>query len=486
MREKYYTGEWRYADNFPPPETEYTQFFPTSSLGLSRVANPSTQSVSFDARNGEIELELPMRESLEMAGHSKLKLWVEVQGGNNLDLFITLRKRDQNGKDVHFPWITIVDTGPVAFGWQRVSRRELDEAKSTPWQPYHTHQRDLELSPGEIVPVEIEILPTSCRFRPGERLVLVVSGHDYGNFPVGAPIPRHKRTVNQGTAVVHFGGRFDSHLLLPIIPPVPNSYLKGKAPVKMSMVARRIKGWSDEKFLDEYTNIHAQMTRKIGEVVPILRNYTQLVACPYVEIPGLLNVIGGSTLPWDCMTTLAWSSKSGLRGSFRDPSYRATAKSHVFVDDDDTIGIVSQAAFEIIYDPIHFEKRSDAYLVSVMLAGSPSIDDPSRANALELRFSAIRDAFAGSSVLRYVLNRRVLHPDESKEFFDDTPFQTADWTSIAALEQYWFSSKDEAAMFLENKETQKVLGQLPDSFDALQSIVIVGREHIVVQKDLSV
>ena len=83
------------------------------------------------------------------------------------------------------------------------------------------HQRALKLEPGEIVPVDIEIWPSSTLFRKGEALQLTVQGGDFsytipvehGRIPVS-----HARTVNRGRHTLHTGGRYNSHLLVPVIP----------------------------------------------------------------------------------------------------------------------------------------------------------------------------------------------------------------------------------------------------------------------------
>ena len=101
----------------------------------------------------------------------------------------------------------------VAKGWLRVSHRALDPAQepAAP-RPYHPHDRLEKLEPGEIVPVEIEILPSSTLFEAGSRLELSVQGKDAAKYPAFKP----RRHVNRGAHVIHCGGRYDSHLLLPL------------------------------------------------------------------------------------------------------------------------------------------------------------------------------------------------------------------------------------------------------------------------------
>ncbi|KZL85929.1 family hydrolase [Colletotrichum incanum] len=486
MRERYYVGEWRHASAFPIPETQYTKLFPTPTGGLSKISQLAEHQVSYDANEGEVAFELPLRNSLEFAGHAKLRLWVEVtEGGDNMDLFITLRKKDREGNDVHFPWLTVVDNGPIGFGWLRASRRELDEAQSTPWRPVHLHRRDLDpLKPGDVVCVEIEIQPTSCRFRAGDKLNLVISGHDYGQYPPGVPIARHSDTVNKGRHVIHFGNKYDSHLLLPVIPAVKNSYSQKNSLIKMTIACRRIPSWSEKRFLEEYTGVHAEMTQHISNGIPLLRNYTQVVGIPYVDVKG---VPTGGLAAWDAVTTLGWTTLKGLWGSFQSPSYKASAGSHVFADISSQTGILSQSFAEIMFDPTGFERRSKkAAMLLVLLAGSRvgAHSEPSEAD-LEARSNHIGKVGAGTGLFRYVLNRAV-DPSDIRSFFEGTPFSTADWTTMAAFEQYWFSDRKSAIAFLaEDERSNKIFGTLPKSFDLVRSFAVIGDENIVVEKDLS-
>jgi predicted acyl esterase len=99
-----------------------------------------------------------------------------------------------------------------------VSRRALDQDASSPQQPIYLHQRDEPLQAGEIVPVEIEIWPSGTLFRARRALRLIVQGYDLHIHPENAFAQRHGYTVNAGTHILHTGDRYDSHLLIPIIP----------------------------------------------------------------------------------------------------------------------------------------------------------------------------------------------------------------------------------------------------------------------------
>jgi len=135
-----------------------------------------------------------------------------------MDIFVALEKIDRTGYLVPFPFFGNHDDGPVALGWLRVSHRNLDKEKSTPYQPYHKHERELKLRSGEVVPIEIEIWPSSTLFERGETLRLVVQGSDLYAYPEEMHTNTHTASVNKGRHVLYAGGQYDSHLLVPVIP----------------------------------------------------------------------------------------------------------------------------------------------------------------------------------------------------------------------------------------------------------------------------
>lgn len=222
VREGLDVGEEREEQEWPLARTEYTPFYLDAahkSLSASPVSEAST--VSYDATAGEAvaTFEHTFTEDTELTGYFKLKLWVEAEGADDMDLFAAVQKLDAAGELVNFYYITRFKFGHAAHGWLRVSHRELDPEKSTPWQPFHPHQREERLAPGEIVPVEIEIWPSSTLFRAGEHMRVVVMGKD--PFPPqsdpGVIIALHPETRNAGRHIIHTGGQYDSHILVPVI-----------------------------------------------------------------------------------------------------------------------------------------------------------------------------------------------------------------------------------------------------------------------------
>ncbi|MGA2463443.1 MAG: CocE/NonD family hydrolase [Thermodesulfobacteriota bacterium] len=200
---------------FPLARTQYKKLFldaRTSRLLPEPVEQES--SVRYDAAGGLATFTIRFDEDTELTGYLKLRLWVEADGSDDMDLFVTVQKLDEKGAFV--PLKLIGEPHPGLPGKLRVSHRELDEEQSTVYQPIHTHRREQLLKPGEIVPVEIEIWPTSLLWHAGQQLRLVVSGHYIREPGWFEPFAWDLR--NRGYHIIHTGEKYDSHLLVPVIP----------------------------------------------------------------------------------------------------------------------------------------------------------------------------------------------------------------------------------------------------------------------------
>ena len=240
-------GEWRHENEWPLARTEWTKFHfdlsppaegePKNRGGLIRESNPAkTQSRTYFAsgagKAGQasasstflaagammagmgISLDTPpLEQDLEVTGPVMAQLWVS-SSTEDMDLFLTIRNIDPDGNDV----FEIGQQGqqvPIAKGWLRVSHRELDPDLSLPFRPYHKHKRRLLLNPDEVVPVQVEIWPTSMLFKKGHRIRLDVQPRD----GLGSIHYTHYHAdYNTGANTIYSGGDRESYLLLPVIP----------------------------------------------------------------------------------------------------------------------------------------------------------------------------------------------------------------------------------------------------------------------------
>jgi predicted acyl esterase len=219
VRKKYYEGAMRDEKEWPLARLELTPLYlDAGSRKMTRGPVANIASAAYDAKTGNISFTHTFAEATEISGYMKLRLWIEARGSNDADLFVSIEKLDCAGGRVPFTFMTEFDNGPVALGWLRVSHRELDPERSTPDQPRHTHVSEQLLSPGEIVPVDIEIWPSATLFEAGESIQVIIQGRDIYGFPTVRHTQMHEDLRNAGEHVLYAGGEFDSHLLIPVIP----------------------------------------------------------------------------------------------------------------------------------------------------------------------------------------------------------------------------------------------------------------------------
>lgn len=211
---------WRYENEWPLARTQWTPLYLDAKKGaLNATLSPYLTKVDYDEKTGcATFLTTQFAESTEITGPIKLKLWVSSTT-DDADLFITLKKLDSEGKEM-VQVNTTHTLGPVTKGWLRVSHRKLDPNRSKFYQPYLAHDEILPLNPEEVVPVEIELWPTSMVFEAETTLVIVIRGMDdptTDTFFHNSSTDRTSSIVPSVTTI-WTGSNYDSHVLLPVIP----------------------------------------------------------------------------------------------------------------------------------------------------------------------------------------------------------------------------------------------------------------------------
>ena len=213
--------EVRYEHEWPLARTQYTKLYlsgQSESLGLEKPEQ--SMEIVYPAKKGKALFEFRFTEDTELSGYMKLRVWVESRPGragniapDDMGMFIAVNKLDRDGKSVPFNGTVGLRTDMVTRGWCRVSRRELDPAESTEWHPIQNGTSEQKLKAGEIVPVDIELYPSSTFFSAGESLQLIMAAEEI----ISSPPYRKDASFNHGKHVVHFGGNYDSYLLVPKI-----------------------------------------------------------------------------------------------------------------------------------------------------------------------------------------------------------------------------------------------------------------------------
>jgi uncharacterized protein len=219
VRDKANTGHFRDETAWPIGRTKFRQKYLHAGEEQMKDDLPYTISTaSYDSTSQHgAQFVYTFSEETELTGSMRLRLWVSTDGGDDMDLFVQLDKLDLQGKRLDFVAFSMFDNGPLGLGWLRVSHRELDRDLTHFNRPFLAHKRKLLLRPGEVVPVDIEIIATSTRFFAGESLKITIQGGDIFRHDTVPQMARHEVSVNKGCHYIHTGGVFDSYLAMPVI-----------------------------------------------------------------------------------------------------------------------------------------------------------------------------------------------------------------------------------------------------------------------------
>lgn len=205
----------RGEQSFPLARTQYQKLYLNAADGRCHTEPAAAAAkASYDSETGQLNFDYTFEETTELTGYMKLRLWVEADGHDDMDLFVNIQKLDADGE--WLPTWVLGEPHPGTWGKMRVSRRELDEKLSTDFQPVQAHQKDEKLHPGEIVPVDIEIVPISRIWHKGQQLRIQIAGR---YIREGWFEPLHWEIDNKGNHVIHTGDTYDSFLQIPVVPP---------------------------------------------------------------------------------------------------------------------------------------------------------------------------------------------------------------------------------------------------------------------------
>jgi predicted acyl esterase len=248
----------RVENEWPLARTQFRQLHLASDGALHAEKATAPSAVRYNVNEqGKTEFSYVFDKDTELTGYMKLRLWVEAQGTDDMELAVSVQKLGTDGK----PVLKLQGEGMVApitaTGLLRVSQRALDKNHSTESEPYLLNTREDKLTPGQVVPVDIGIWPMGMRYHAGEKLLLTVAAYrpmpnlDLGFGAAKVPFPTAKETFavgeqvklnvlggkadtspafavaqqikpppsrNQGTHVIHVGGQYDSYLLVPEVP----------------------------------------------------------------------------------------------------------------------------------------------------------------------------------------------------------------------------------------------------------------------------
>ncbi|KAH7079144.1 Alpha/Beta hydrolase protein [Paraphoma chrysanthemicola] len=239
---------------WPIPEAKDTKLYLSADNTLLQSSSsvvPGQQSYQsdakglfFDADGEELSFTYVFPKQTRLIGTTKAVLYMSCPDYDDLDVFVILRKADKNGKvlrHLNVPFAELKAAAAVGDGMDtaesvddvplinplqyigpsgilRASHRAIDESKSKHNFPVHKHTEESQekITPGQVVKLEIGIWPAGIQFEAGERLVLRISGHDM-RLPEFDSLRGVFEKTNKGRHIVHVGGEYDSHIILPLL-----------------------------------------------------------------------------------------------------------------------------------------------------------------------------------------------------------------------------------------------------------------------------
>ncbi|MEU3513367.1 CocE/NonD family hydrolase [Streptomyces longwoodensis] len=221
------------ADEFPPAGVTPTKYYldaHSRTLATAAPGDAATAAYTVESNPDMVSFVTRFEQETVLVGFPKAHLWVEAEGSDDMDLFVLVQKLDAHGTPLQ--QFTALNRGALVHdvtergasilrykgsdGRLRVSMRHLDDKRSTQEIPVHTFDRVEKVSPGQVVDVEIDLLPVGLTFHPGEQLRLIISGRSL----LGTMMPgiREYTPANSGRHIVHTGGDRASYVQLPVLP----------------------------------------------------------------------------------------------------------------------------------------------------------------------------------------------------------------------------------------------------------------------------
>jgi predicted acyl esterase len=235
----------REENEWPLARTAWTKLYlnATSNALVDRAPDEAA-SISYPALAEHVLFKTsPLPEETELTGPMAARLYVS-SSTEDMDIFATVQAFAPDGTEVTFPGAND-PAAPIAQGWLRVSHRKLDPARSRLWEPYHTHDEDQKLTPGQVYEVDVEIWPGQVVLPPGSTIGLRLEGKDFArprpgilgwlrdlimddilhlNIQTGSGFFLHNHPEDRpffndtATTEIYTGGGRVSYLVIPVIP----------------------------------------------------------------------------------------------------------------------------------------------------------------------------------------------------------------------------------------------------------------------------
>ncbi|WP_417211555.1 CocE/NonD family hydrolase [Antarctobacter sp.] len=225
----------RSETEWPIARTDWMRFYlDAEKMSLSTEKPGASATLSFAALDETLTFRsAPLEQQTEITGPLAARLAVS-SSTEDADIFVSFRVFAPDGSELLFPGAND-PRAPMTLGWLRASHRKLDPEKSLPYRPYHSHDEEQLLTPGEVYGLDVELWPTSIVVPAGYTLAVTIGGTDYdhgletttsilglrdsGVAPMVHDDPTD-RAVDRfgGTTTLHWETGEANSILLPVIP----------------------------------------------------------------------------------------------------------------------------------------------------------------------------------------------------------------------------------------------------------------------------
>jgi uncharacterized protein len=246
--QKYYlhgktTGQGSYggASPAPPAAGEAADVYDNLSLNMALMASYGITVPPPSKPHYVAYLSPPMEADLTLWGPASFTLYASTteEMTSDLSFFVKMGEMVSDGVPLNpatgEPEIKPEANDPFtprevqiwSWGSLKAKFRELDEEKSGPGMPWHSFQNPRELESGKVYELQIELQPIFKTFRKGSRIWLKIASDD-ATFSTLDSSSRYVETPvapDDHRVSIYHDPSHPSHLLLPVIPNVPEGKL---------------------------------------------------------------------------------------------------------------------------------------------------------------------------------------------------------------------------------------------------------------------
>lgn len=230
-------------DSYPPKNTQYQELYLSSDNKLSESCPTESGESTYISRGDgatKAHFDITFDEKTVLLGLPKAVVHMSCPDHDDFYTYVKLQKLDRDGNLLAHQTIprnrawaatqaeiaekdrTSLLLHNGSMGILRASHRKIDESRNPgghPNWPFHPHDVEEKLTPGEIVKLDIGIWTMGVVYHPGEVLRVEFSGeetrnHELRHFTTKWPA---ESTLNKGTHKIHFGGEYASKIILPVV-----------------------------------------------------------------------------------------------------------------------------------------------------------------------------------------------------------------------------------------------------------------------------